>query len=88
MTKVMASAKGKTHSASDADPKQKNKRDLSHEKMMAKVREMITTIVENMDILVNGTGNETNVKDALATVASGDLQGMATEVTDLIRGGL
>jgi hypothetical protein len=73
MTKVMASAKGKTHSASDADPKKKNKRDLSHEKMMAKVREMITTIVENMDILIYGTG-ETNVQSAFASIEENNLQ--------------
>ena len=66
MTKVMASAKGRTY-ADKADPKQKNKRDLSHEKMMAKVREMITTIIENMDVLILGTG-ETNVQNAFDSV--------------------
>ena len=78
LTKVMASAKGKTYAASDSDPKQKNKRDLSHEKMMAKVREMITTIVENMDILIYGTG-ETNVQSAIAAIEENNLQGPVEE---------
>lgn len=78
MTKVMASAKGKTHAASDADPKQKNKRDLSHEKMMARVREMITTIVENMDILIYGSGEE-NVTNALRWVEDEKLQAVVTD---------
>ena len=66
MAKVMKSSKGRTF-AEKRDPKNKNKRDLSHEKMMAKVREMITTIVENMDVLVLGTG-ETNVQNAFISV--------------------
>jgi len=72
MTKVMKSAKGRTY-AEKADPKQKNKRDLSHEKMMAKVREMITTIIENMDIIIFGTG-KTNVESALAAIEKNNLQ--------------
>lgn len=72
MTKVMAAPKGKTREP--AKSKKGNvKRDLSHEKMMAKVREMITTIVENMDILIFGTGEEI-VSKAFDSIEANKLQ--------------
>jgi hypothetical protein len=78
MTKVMTAAKGKTREAVEPNPKSKNKRDLTHAKMMARVREMISTIVENMDILIYGTGEE-NVANALVAVEE---QGYESAVAD------
>ena len=78
LTKVMKSAKGKTY-ADKMKKEPNNKRDLSQEKMMAKVREMITTIVENMDIIIHGTG-EKNLRNALAAVES---KGYESEISDL-----
>jgi hypothetical protein len=77
MTKVMKSSKGKTY-AEKAERKKNNKRDLSHEKMIARVREMITTIVENMDIIIFGTG-ESNVQSALTFVEENNLQDAVEE---------
>ena len=73
MTKVMAAAKGKTREASTSSPTPSNKRDLTHAKMMAKVREMVSTIIENIDIVVHGTNN-TNVKEALETIVENNLE--------------
>ena len=77
MTKVMASSKGKTY-AEKADKKNGVKRDLSAEKLLAKAREMITTIIENMDIIIYGT-DQTNVQKALESV---EAQGLESAVTD------
>ena len=79
MTKVMAAPKGKTRQANtDAKTAKNAKRDLTHEKTMARVRDMITTIVENMDIIIYGTGEE-NVADALNTI---EKQGYQSAVED------
>jgi hypothetical protein len=77
MTKIMASSMGKTY-AEKADKKKGVKRDLSAEKLLAKAREMITTIIENMDIIIYGT-DQTNVQKALESV---EAQGLESAVTD------
>ena len=77
MTKVMASSKGKTY-AEKADKKNGVKRDTSAEKLLAKAREMITTIVENMDIIIYGT-DQTNVQKALESVEAQGLESAVEE---------
>ena len=76
-SKQMAAAKGKTY-LEKRDSAPQTKRDISHQKMMAKAREMITTIIENADILVWGTGH-TTVSEALCQV---EKEGIEDVVTD------
>ena len=76
-SKQMAAAKGKTY-LEKRDSAPQTKRDISHQKMMAKAREMITTIIENADILVWGTGH-TTVSEALHQV---EKEGIEDVVTD------
>ena len=74
----MAAAKGKTYLEKRESGAPGIKRNDSHEKMMAKARQMITTIIENADILVWGTGH-TTVSEALCQV---EKEGIEDVVTD------
>lgn len=57
---------GKTRESSK-NVKQKVKRDIEREKEIAKAREVIVTIIENLDIIILGTNN-TILADAMASV--------------------
>lgn len=73
-SKQMAAAKGKTYlDKQNRDNASSIKRDMSQAKMLAKARQMITTIIENADILVWGTGH-TTVSEALHQVENDGLE--------------
>ena len=73
-SKQMSAAKGKTYlDKQNLDNASSIKRDMSQAKMLAKAREMITTIIENADILVWGTGH-TTVSEALHQVENDGLE--------------
>ena len=76
-SKQMAAAKGKTY-LEKRDSAPQTKRDISHQKMMAKAREMITTIIENADILVWGTG-ETVIQDAFDRIERENIEDVVTD---------
>ena len=76
-SKQMAAAKGKTY-LEKRDSAPQTKRDISHQKMMAKAREMITTIIENADILVWGTG-ETVIQDAFDRIEKENIEDVVTD---------
>tara|TARA_B110000503_G_scaffold135924_1_gene217359 strand:+ start:638 stop:1894 length:1257 start_codon:yes stop_codon:yes gene_type:complete len=58
---------GKTRDQQSNKNDNNEKRDLSTEKEIAKARQVITTILENLDIVILGTGN-TILSDAMDTV--------------------
>ena len=78
--KEEAAEKGKTKlSAKESSGNKNTKDDLAGAQMMAKAREVITTIVENMDIIILGTG--TNVlSDAFDNIASDPDKREAVEI--------
>lgn len=78
--KEEAAQKGKTKlSSKSSSSNQDTSDDLASAKMLAKAREVITTIVENMDIIVLGTG--TNVlSDAFDNIASDTKKREAVEL--------
>ena len=61
--------KGKTRLSNGAKGTNPQKVDLSTEKLMAKVREVITGVIENLDIIVYGTGTKI-LADAFANIKS------------------
>ena len=65
---VAAAEKGKTSLGSKGKSSNGAPTDISDAQLIAKVREVITTIIENMDIVVYGTGT-TNLSEAFATIA-------------------
>jgi hypothetical protein len=58
---------GKTRESNKKNAGNKNKRDLSNEKELAKAREVVVTILENLDVIILGTNNHILV-DAMATI--------------------
>ena len=60
---------GKTRESNKKNAGSKNKRDLSNEKELAKAREVVVTILENLDVIILGTNNRILV-DAIATIES------------------
>lgn len=58
---------GKTREIVKKNAGDKNKRDLTNEKELAKAREVIVTIIENLDVIILGTNNRVLV-DAMNTI--------------------
>jgi hypothetical protein len=77
LEKIMKSVKGKTFA--DKKLRLKGTSKKSNDDQIKKVREMITTIIENVDILIEGTGN-TNVANAMGYVIDNKME---SEVTHL-----
>lgn len=58
---------GKTRETSKNNSGKKEKRDIANEKEIAKAREVIVTIIENLDIIILGTNN-TIIADAMTAI--------------------
>ena len=58
---------GKTREIVKKNAGDKNKRDLSNEKELARAREVVVTIIENLDVIILGTNNRILV-DAMTTI--------------------
>ena len=78
-SKKMAAAKGKTYlDKQNRDNASSIKRDMSQAKMLAKARQMITTIIENADIIVWGT-EETVMQEAFDRIEKENLEDVVAD---------
>jgi hypothetical protein len=77
--KQEAAQKGKTKlSANKAVGERDKSEEMANAKLLAKAREVITTIVENMDIIVYGTGTSI-LADAFDTIETDNQKRKAVE---------